>query len=563
MFGEKQATLFTKGQAKTSATVSSKSKNAFVTGGRQKAAQAFSGNGAPKYSTTGNSFVDQFGSISSYKAPRPFATIESDCEALWAENKLLAVCFIFYLRMITRVVQLFDGTSTSISQKGAELKHESIMRMLWLSQKAPKTFIKNIGLFVSVGSWQDIIKMFQYDLVYHGWDKKVLNWTEMGDLILSGLKNEKTCNLVKKYLPQIKANSTCHTIEAQADNIIAKWICSLLYGPKENSYNYAKYRKMKSSGTAHQWQQLISQCKFNEIDFNKIHGRALNKLVKGKFLGNNGLTEVYAKWIGKDETVAKFTGFVHELFAKLPGSLSSMPKYEQDTINKQFETVVLKAKDVPTDTKLIVVRDTSSSMTYNAVGTTMTSYNVAKAMALYFSAFLEGPFADAYIEFDNKATLREWKGTTALERWFNDRADAYGTTNFLGVIDLFIELKRKGVPLADFPTGIVCMSDMQFNVPGNDAGQKTNFIKAKEKLKAAGFPQDYIDNFVFVFWWISNSYYGKLVPGFETFGDVPNVFYLSGYSASVVSFLLTGKATNAAELFGEAMNQEVLGMIQL
>jgi len=243
--------------------------------------------------------------------------------------------------------------------------------------------------------------------------------------------------------------------------------------------------------------------------------------------------------------------------------LSSIPKYEQDTINKQFETAVLKAKDVPSDTRLIVVRDTSSSMTSNAVGTTMTSYNVAKAMALYFSAFLEGPFADAYIEFDNKATLREWKGKSALERWFNDRADAYGSTNFLGVIDLFIELKKKGVPLSEFPTGIVCMSDMQFNAPNNDAGNKTNFEKAKEKLRVAGFPKDYIDNFVFVFWWIPNSYYGKLVPGFETFGDVRNVFYLSGYSASVVSFLLTGKATNALELFKEAMNQEVLGMIQL
>lgn len=569
MFEQKKTKLFeTKSKTSGGSAMSkpTQSKSPFVQAGLKKQAESLSGNGALKYETTGNAFVDQFGNISNYKKPRSWKEIEADCEKLWAEDKLMTVCFIFFLRMITRVIQLFDGTSTAISQKGAEARHEGIMRMIWLHQKAPRTFMKNIGLFVSVGSWKDVITMLQYDLVYHNWDGRVLNWNEMGDLILSGLKNEKTCNLVKKYLPQIKANSACKTPEAQADNIIAKWICSLVFGTKEHDVSarrasdYKKYRKLKTSGTAHDWQKLISQKKFKEINFDKIHGRALNQLVRSKFLKNAGLTEAYTKWIGSDEAKVKYTGFVHELFAKLPHSLSAFAKHEQDTINKQFDVLVAKAKDVPTETKLIVVRDTSSSMTAKANGTTMSAYDISKALALYFSAFLSGAFADSYIEFDNDATMRVWKGTTPLEKWFNDRADAYGATNFMGVIELFCRLKRQGVVIEDFPSGIICISDMQFN----SAGKKTNYETAKAKLKAAGFPQKYIDDFVFVFWTIPNGNYGPAdKPKFETYGDCPNVFYMSGYSASIVSFLMTGKATNAHELFKEAMNQEVLNLIAL
>jgi hypothetical protein len=56
-------------------------------------------------------------------------------------------------------------------------------------------------------------------------------------LILVGLENPNHSELIKKYLPQIKSNSQCTTLEAQADNLIGKWICSLLFGGKrEESY---------------------------------------------------------------------------------------------------------------------------------------------------------------------------------------------------------------------------------------------------------------------------------------------------------------------------------------
>ncbi len=533
--------------------------NNFINAGLKESNLTKSGNNSVKYKSTGNDFVDQFGVFGSYKKPRTYAEIEKDSEKLWANNKLLTVLFIFYIRTITRVVSLFDGTKTQVSQKGGELRHEGIMRMIWLHIKSPKTFWKNIGLFVSVGSWKDIITMLQYDLVYNGWEGRKLDWKSFGELILSGLNNEQTNNLLKKYLPQIKANSACKTVDAQADNMIAKWICSLLFGSKESSLNYKKYRKLKTSGTAHEWQKLISQSKHKLIDFNTIHGRALNKLVRSKYLANQGLTEKYEKWITKEDTVAKYTGFVHELFESLPRSLSSLDKGKQETINKQFATLVEKGGKAER-TPLIVVRDTSGSMGSAATGTTMSCFDVAKALALYFSEFLTGKFANSFIEFNSSAKMHNWNGNTPLEKWYNDKCNFVGGTDFQSVIKLFVNIKQQGVDESEFPKGILCISDAEFN-PASLG--KTNVEVALSTLRRAGFSEEYVSNFIIVLWNLQSNAYGRNTgKKFETHGDVQNVYYFSGYSASTISFL-DGWIRNARELFEAAMNQEVLNMVEL
>ena len=561
MFSKKQTSLL-----EVKKTQSVKSNSNFVNAALKKSAETKSGNGALKYSSTGDVFVDQFGVVGTYKTPRSFSDISRDMELAWASDKETAIRFALYLRMVSRQTMYLDGTMTQVSQKGAEMRHEGIMRMLWLHFKDENAFWKNIGLFISVGSWKDIFTMLSYDLIYHSWEGRKLNWDKFGELILSGLENSNTSDLVKKYLPQIKASSVCKTVESQADTIIAKWISSLIFGNKgaNPGATYKQYRKLKTSGTAHEWQKIISQRQFDRIDFSKIHGRALSKLVQSKFLFNQGLSDAYSKWITAPETKeVKYTGFVHELFEPLNqmNSFSFKPitKGQEETINKQFETLVQKGGEAEVS-KLIVVRDTSASMTSQATGTKMSAYNIGKALALYFSEFLEGPFANAWIEFSDGATMHTWKGNTPVQKWRNDSSEAYGSTNFQSVIKLFVTLKKRGVAEEDFPTGILCVSDGEFNP--SEAG-KTNVEKAKSTLLKAGFSKEYVDNFVIVLWNISTSYYGRGTgTKFETFGDVPGVFYFSGYSSTVVS-LLSSKIKTARELFEAAMMQEVLSRVEV
>ena len=561
MFNVKQTKLF---DNKPAAKKTSKSSVTpiFVQTALKKSVETVSGNGAKKLKSTLDSFVDQFGKLGTYKSPRSFSEIEKDCETLWASDKLDSVKFTAYLRTIPRKVQLLNGQSTSEPQLGGELKHEPIMRMIWLSQKAPEIFWKNIGLYISLGSWHDVFSMLQYDLVYNGWENRKLDWKKFGDLILSALENETCCDLVKKYLPQIKAKSACKTVESQANCLIAKWICSLLFGNKENSYNYKKYRLLKTSGSAHDWQKLISKSQFDKIDFDKIHGRALNLLVRSKFLKNQNLSDKYAKWVGDPKTVVKYTGFVHELFSKLPHSLSGLQKHEQDTINKQFSTLVEKAKSDKKENQanFIVARDISSSMQSPAVGLNMSSFNVAKAIALYFSEFLTGPFADSYLTFESKVEMRQWKGNNALEKWYNDHTNHFGSTNFQGVIDLFVDLKKKGIKESDFPTGVIAISDGDFNP--THCG-KTNVEAAKNKLRSAGFSQEYVDKFVIVLWNIPNGFYNRPTAQFETTANETGAYYFGGYSSSVISFITGCEVLTPRQLFDKALDQEVLNMFSL
>lgn len=561
MFNTKQTQLF---ETKKATTLSKGNVDSiFVSAAKKKSVETRSGNGALKLSSTLDSFVDQFGKLGTYKAPRSFAEIEKDCETLWADNKLDTVKFTGYLRTIPRKVQLSDGSVTSEPQKGGELKHEPIMRMIWLSQKAPDVFWKNIGLFVSLGSWHDIFTMLQYDLVYNGWENRKLNWKRFGDLILSSLENKNTLDLVKKYLPQIKARSLCKTVESQANCMIAKWICSLLFGEKENASSYKAYRKLKTSGTAHDWQKLISQRQFDKISFDKIHGRALNLLVRSKFLKNQNLSDKYAKWVGDPKTVVKYTGFVHELFGKLPHSLSSLAQYEKDTINKQFATLVEKGKSEKKENQanFIVVRDTSGSMGSMATGTTMSCFNIAKALALYFSEFLTGRFTDSWIEFNDDAKMHSWKGETPLEKWYNDHSGYIGSTNFQSVVNLFATLKRQGISESEFPTGILCISDQEYNPSSLN---KTNVQTSRETLIASGFSEEYVDKFQIVLWNLQSNFYGKGTgEKFETTANEKGCFYFSGYSPSVITFLTGYEILTPRQLFEQAMDQQILNLMTL
>lgn len=567
MFNSKKESLFGKKHKKTS-------DNSFLNKGFEKSAETRSGNYAKKYKTTGNEFLDQFGNLGSFREPRSFDEISKDMSTLWAIDPKLTVKFTLYIRMITRSTQFIDGSKTEQVQRGAGLRHESIMRMIWLHIFHKEAFWENINLFISVGSWKDIIQMLQYDLIYNGWENRQLDWNKFSDLILAGLENPNTSELVKKYLPQIKAKSKCTTVESQADTIIGKWLANGIVGSPSKTTNYKKYRLLKSKGTAHTWQKLISQKRFFEIDFDTVHGRALSQLVSSKFLENQGLTEKYEKWI-ESKPIAKFTGFPHELFQRytIPthweaSSLRPMKRYEIDTLNKQFYGLVETAKkNIDTSTSMIVARDTSGSMGATATGTNVPCGDIAKSLAMFLSYMLpEGRFARTWIEFSRGAELKRWKGSTPYEHWKNDDSHYALNTNFQAVIDLLCDIKSEGVDEREFPSGIICISDGEFDPSSLNS---TNTDDARMKLYNAGFSESFVDNFKIVLWNLQSRFYGEGTgEKFETYGEVENVYYFSGYDASVMAFLtgIKGKEKaprTAEELFYSAMDQEVLNYVSL
>ena len=567
MFDSKKKSLFTTPTTTSGEQSTMVTTNPFLLSALKNTSRTNEGgNGALKYTTSGSDFVDQFAKVTEYRQPRNYSEISEDMSLLWDQNPRLTISFVIYLRLITRTVKFPDGTKTSTTQRGQGLKHESIMRMIWLAVNHPEEFWNNVNLFVSAGSWKDIITMLSYDLQYNGWEERVLNWKDFTGLILAGLENPETSELVKKYLPQIKSRSKCKTVAAQADTIIGKYLCSVIFADIENKIeSYAKYRKLKVSGTAHVWQQLISQGRFMEINFDTVHGRALAQMVSGQFLKNNGLEETFEKWMAS-KPVAKYTGYVYELMQPVKSGYSNnvLRSYQEDAINKQFLGLIETAKKgMVGENPFITVVDTSSSMTGLVPGTKISAYDIAKSMALYFSYLLKGPFNNHWMEFNNKCILKKWVGDTPVKKLQNDHSEAYGSTDFESVARTFVEVRQSGVKEEDFPGGILCLSDGCFNYTHSNEG---NYKSFKKILLRGGFSKEFVDKFKIVLWDIPNGYYAYRGAKFEEFADCPGMFHISGLDGSVVAFLMGTEYNptvpkNSDELFLAAMNQEIMDRI--
>lgn len=542
----------------------------------KKEVKTTSGNGSVKYKTTGDIFLDDFAQLANYRELREMDDIFYTTQKLCNIDPVIALRLTVYLRLITRA-PFFQDKILGV-HRGQGLKHEYIGRLYFFALNYPKMFKRNLDIFVAAGSWNDLFELLRTDLYYRGAHRFTRRlFTTVIQYIVDNFKNENQVDLIKKYLPKINPSSKCTTPRKQANSIIGKLIAVWNErGNVDKKKAYANYRGFKASGKAHTWEQKISQQKYNEINFSLIAGRALSKLVKSKFLENHDLVNAYYQWLEK-QPVAKFTGYPYELFKGLYNDLkfsvyyqepTHLKPYQISTLNKQFEGLIETAKkDMNTETSFIVCVDTSGSMKAKAIGTEVRSIEVAISMALYFSELLKGDFANTFLEFAKETVIRTWNGNTPFEKWRNTALSGEcDNTNFLSIAELFVDLKSQGYNESEFPTGVICVSDGEFDeAPSN----KSNFEVFLEILRKGGFSNKFVDNFKLVLWDIPNVYYsGKNIrPKFEGIADRPNFYYMTGFDPAGIAFLTGTKYSpsipkTAEDLFKAALNQELIKKIR-
>ena len=90
--------------------------------------ETLSGNGALKFSTSGNPFVDDFAALGTYKEPRDISEVFATMNHLWSLDPIKTLKLTVYLRMITRNTKLFDGTKLTV-QRGQGLKAEFFLNV--------------------------------------------------------------------------------------------------------------------------------------------------------------------------------------------------------------------------------------------------------------------------------------------------------------------------------------------------------------------------------------------------------------------------------------------------
>ena len=529
-------------------------------------------NGAATYATAGSALIDQFAHVGTAMG-RPIDTVFNDQYNLWRENQEMALRFPFYLRLVTRRVKVSETEKTESVQKGAGLRDEAFKRILWIAYNHSAEFKRNAWLLPVVGSWKDLWTLMLLDMEN---DNK-LDKGFIFSIMAAGLDDSTQCDLIRKYMPAIKSTEKCKTERAKALNILAKSFAQFL------GLSAKEYRKMKASGTAHDFQKLICSRAYADIDWKTIPGRALMNLVSGNFLGNHNLTEEYLKWV-MDQPTVKFTGYVYELGKKLDSlgnkilaSKSAANAATVYTVNKQFDGLIELAKKDQGGLKgnVLCALDTSGSMTSPIDGQNgLTSYDVCVALGIYFSELNEGYFHNVVAMFDDVSHVMKLSGTFT-EKWeaIRHASTAWGSTNFQSLIDLLIKERQThpSIPESEFPQTLLVVSDMQFNPTGGWSRvrerETTNLEEARNKLRTV-FSDDFVDNFNFIWWYCaSRDGAGHDVPAtMEQGGN----YLFSGFDGSIITLLLggdeqtkpDGKPLTMEEMVNKALSQEIFAFVK-
>lgn len=529
-------------------------------------------NGAASFKTSGKAIIDQFAHAGTAMG-RPIETVFSEQEELWREDPESAIRFPFYLRLVTRKVKVSENEKTEAVQKGAGLRDEAFKRILWVAYNQPEVFRRNAWLLPVVGSWKDLWTLMLLDME----NGNKLDKSFIFSIMAAGLDDATQCDLIRKYMPAIKSTEKCKTDRAKTLNVLAKAFAAFL------GLNAKEYRKMKASGTAHDFQKLICSRAYADIDWKTIPGRALTHLISGKFLDNHGLTQDYLEWVMSQPTV-KFTGYVYELGMKLDAmgrnlSMVNAPSKAAAiyTINKQFDGLIELAKKDQGGLKgnVLCGLDTSGSMSCGIEGVPgLTSYDVCVSLGIYFSELNEGYFHNVVAMFDDTSHVMKLSGTFA-EKWdaIRKASEAWGSTNFLSLVKLLVAEREAhpSIPESEFPQTLLVVSDMQFNPTGRwnyrAERETTNQEEARRILREA-FSDDFVDNFNFIWWYCaSREGAGHDVPATM---DQGGNYMFSGFDGSIVTLLLggeeqtkpDGKPLTMEEMVDKALSQEIFAFVK-
>ena len=517
---------------------------------------AYTEKGAIACETTGSAIVDQFGSAATYRG-RGLEDVFKDQGELWEADNTLALRFPFYLRLITRKVRIDGDKKTESIQKGAGVRDEAFKRILWLAANQKEAFEKNLWVLPLVGSWKDLWTLMYYDSIH---ETNAINHSVVFDLINYGLKSDSHSELIKKFMPRIRAVSKCNTQWASISNGLAKEFAAY------NKLSYKEYNHIKAKGTAHEFQKLISNGRYNDLNWNLIPGRALSILTGGKFIERHGLEEKYLQWLDKQPSV-KFTGYPYELGkqARINYGMSFSTKH---TIDKQFKHLLkIGEEGGGVEGNVLSVLDTSGSMSWTELNNGVTPLDVSLSLGLYFAGLNKGAFHNTVMLFDKESSVVAVDG----ESFVNDYRSllnkcTMGTTNFQSVVQeiVRVRVKKPHIPLSDYPTAFLVVSDMQFD-PADGENADTNYQRMKKMLLEA-FPKEYVDSVKFIWWNVASR--NTTFPA--TLEDA-GCYFMSGYDGAIVSLILgkeeqenkgeTPKPKSMEEVVYDALNQEVLAAI--
>lgn len=464
--------------------------NTFIDELRKDASRTTTENGDVTFSTTLNANLDFFGSAGSLRCDQN--NVKDLFEDALSENKELAILNMFYLRDPRGGVGERDAFRTAYKV---------------LARKYPEDAVKLIPAVAEFGRWDDILCLL--DIKNHNLVTSVAEAVKAQ--LASDMQNmseNKPVSLCAKWMPS--ANTSSKETKAKA-RVLAKAM----------GLNEKQYRQLLSAlrGYIDILERHMS-AKDYTFDYSKLPAKALMKHTKAFIKNDEERFKAYKAALAEGKKKAKTK-------AVFPYEIIKLEDHDlRESMWRDLERHV-------GDTKTIVVRDGSGSMTWSQMGGNTTPLDVATSLAILFSEQLTGDFKDRFITFSADPEFVDLSRKTTLEQKLMKcrRYDDCSNTDIMKVYKLILKAEKKCDP-KDWIERIVIISDMQF-----DRGTRNvpTYEEAKEMFDEAGIPLPKI-----VFWNVASRV------DFPS-SDLKNVRFVSGLSQYTVEAILNDSAASAAE----------------
>lgn len=363
-----------------------------------------------------------------------------------------------------------------------------------------------------------------------------------------------------------------YVIDKDEDHLVYKWMPSINTSSKntqERGRKFAhefkmtekEYRKMLSWGrqACHLVETLMSQNRWNEIEFNKLPSRA-GLLYSKAFARREETKERYAAFMSSEKTTVNAgTLYPYDVVAKAIEVMRCDDYWRNVNIplNDTNRLAANKYWDNLTDyfngatLNALCVCDTSGSMT-SGYGSKIAPIDVAIALSLYTAERAKGPFQNHFISFSSHPQLIETEGVDFCDKVARIyRQNLCENTNIEATFDLVLNTAiYNGLSQKDLPESLIIVSDMQFDSARGAYGyysrgvETTTLMKKIEaKWHASGYKMPHL-----IFWNVNAASGGGNIP----MEDRDGITYVSGASPSIFTSVMTGKT--GQDLMWEALS---------
>ena len=360
---------------------------------------------------------------------------------------------------------------------------------------------------------------------------------------------------VVEYISNQLEEDMANKKEGKSISLLSKWLPSINTSSDEARY-FANYIANKLNMTKADYRKMLSYLRKDLIiennlrekdytfDYSKVPSVALNKYIDAFDRNDKERFDKYIEDIKQGSTtmnVAKLdvVNFIKQVKKNL----------NNNEVNKDYYITTWDelVKEGELDSRTIVVRDGSGSMTWSNFSNTL-PIDIADALTLLTSSRLTGEFSHKFITFSSKPQLVDLSYCRNIFDMCNKLSefDDYTNTNIQKVYDLILKVyKSPNFKKEDALSQILIISDMEFDALISDKKNMSTFEHFKDEFEKIGYDMPEV-----VFWNVESCGDKLPVTQHET-----GVKLVSGSNKNVIDLVVNNKSIDPLDFMYKVLKK--------